>query len=100
MIERLLFDRIDAKSRGTSVGRKHHLVVLAHAHETRAALALVQPAIARTQVALQPAVREPMPPAADVGSLSHRAQRRRSASRHSSTVYRFTRQRPLTALCA
>src|SRR5437016_7507707 len=69
MIERLLFDRIDAEARRASVGREHHRVAFALAHEARAALALVQAAVARTQVALDAAVVEPMPPAA--GMIAH-----------------------------
>jgi hypothetical protein len=48
-----------------------------------AALALVQAAVARAQIALQAAVVEQMPPAAGVGG--HGAHDRRSASRHLST---------------
>src|SRR6185436_1011074 len=41
MVERLLFHRVDAKTRRTSVRSQDHAVVLTLAHETRAALAFV-----------------------------------------------------------
>src|SRR5262249_39763463 len=63
LVERLFLHRIDAEARGAAVGREHHAVVLAHAHEAHAALALVQPAVARAGVALDAAVGKAMPPA-------------------------------------
>ncbi len=64
MVERLLLDRIDAEARRAAVGGQHHRVADALAHEARAALALVQLAVARAQVALDAAVVEAVPPAA------------------------------------
>jgi hypothetical protein len=64
VVERLLLDRVDAEARAASVGGEHHRVADALAHEAHAALALVQPAVARTQVALDAAIVEPVPPAA------------------------------------
>src|SRR5262249_61234002 len=55
VIERLLLDRIDAKAGRAAVRGKQDLVVLARAHEAEAALAFVQLAIARAQVALDAA---------------------------------------------
>jgi hypothetical protein len=63
VIERLLFDRIDAESRGATIGREDHRFAFALAHKTQPALAVVQPAVARAQVALDAAVVEPVPPA-------------------------------------
>ena len=71
MIERFLFDRVDAESGRASVRRQHHRIVLALAHEAGAALPFVQPAVARTQVALDASVGQRMPPAA--GIVVHRA---------------------------
>src|SRR5262249_32082542 len=85
VVERFLLDRVDAKARGAAVGGEHHAVALAHAHEARSALPLVQAAVARAQVALQPAVVEQMPPAADVGTLDDGAHACTSASHHLST---------------
>ena len=56
VVERFLLDRIDAEAGRAPVGGEHHLPALAHAHEAQAALALVQAAVARAQVALHPAV--------------------------------------------
>ena len=64
MIERLLLDRIDAEARRAAVGGQHHRIRFALAHEAHAALALVQPAVARAQVALDAAIVEAVPPAA------------------------------------
>src|SRR5262249_40192344 len=64
VIERLLLDRIDAKAGGAAVGGEEDLVVLARAHEAKAALAFMQLAIARAQVALDAAVLQSMPVAA------------------------------------
>src|SRR5262249_1554294 len=62
VVERLLLHRIDAESGGAAVGRERHAAVFHLTHEAQAALAFVQPAIARAQVALDAAVREAMPP--------------------------------------
>ena len=70
MVERLLLDRVDAEARRAAVGRQHHRVAFALAHEARAALALVQAAVARAQVALDATVVESVPPAA--GEVAHR----------------------------
>jgi hypothetical protein len=63
MVERLFFYRVDAKARRAAPGGEHHLVALARAHKAGAALALVQAAFARAQVALDAPVIEPAPPA-------------------------------------
>src|SRR3974390_1643284 len=64
MIERFFLDRIDAKSGRTPVGGKHDLLVLPGAHKAQPALAFVQPAIARTDIALEAPIRHGMPIAA------------------------------------
>jgi hypothetical protein len=61
MIQRLLLDRIDAKAAGTPIRRQQHLVIAVGPHETEPALACVQPAIPRAQVALQPTIIKPVP---------------------------------------
>ena len=66
MIERFLLDRIDAKTRRAAVCRQYHPVADALAHEARAALAFMQAAVARAQVALHAPVVEHVPPAAGV----------------------------------
>ena len=63
MIERLFLDRIDAKSGRTPVGGEHNLPALPGAHKAQPALAFVQFAKARTDVALHAAVRQSMPKA-------------------------------------
>jgi len=62
MVQRVLLDRIDAEARVAPVGRERHRVADALAHKAHAALPVVQPAIARTQVALDASVVEPVPP--------------------------------------
>lgn len=52
MIQRFFLDGVDAKTGRAAIGGKHHLPATAFAHETRAALAVVQLAIAWTQIAL------------------------------------------------
>ena len=69
MVERLLLDRVDAETGRAAVGREHHRIAFALAHEARAALALVQPAVARAEVALDAPVGSAMPPAA--GKVAH-----------------------------
>ncbi len=66
VVERLLLDGIDAETRRAPVRGEDHRVVHARAHEAGAALALVQPALARAEVALDAAVLERVPPAAGV----------------------------------
>ena len=55
--ERLLLDRVDAEARGAAVGGEDDPVALPGAHEAQAALALVQLAQARADVALDAARR-------------------------------------------
>src|SRR6202040_2644803 len=52
MVERLFLDRIDAETGGAAIGREHDRFVRASAHEAQSALAFVEPAIARADVAL------------------------------------------------
>ena len=69
MIERLLFDRVDAETRRAAIGRQHDRVAFALAHEAGATLALVQAAVARAEVALDAAIVQSVPPAA--GMVAH-----------------------------
>src|SRR5690606_37723676 len=62
MIQRLLLDRIDAEPRAAPVGGQHDRVALTRANEAQSALPVVQPAVARAQVALDAAVVERVPP--------------------------------------
>ena len=64
MIEWLFLDWIDAKSGRPPIGGEHDLIVLPSAHKSQTALAFVQLAIARTDVALDAPVRQSMPIAA------------------------------------
>ena len=77
MVERLLLDRVDAETGRSAIRGEHHAPAFHGAHEARAALAFVQPAVARTEVALDAAVRERVPPAggiervhADIGAIA------------------------------
>jgi hypothetical protein len=73
MIERLLFDRVDAKARRAPIGSEHHLIALPRAHEAQASLTFVQPATARTDVALDAAILQdvPIPPRFALDGLIH-----------------------------
>src|SRR5262249_48405513 len=64
MVERLLLDRVDAEARGASIGGEHDLVVVAGAHVAESALAVMETAIARAEIALDAAVLELVPVAA------------------------------------
>ena len=52
MIERFLFYRVNAKTGGAAIGSEHHLVVDVLANETGAALAFMQFAVTRAEIAL------------------------------------------------
>ena len=62
MVERLFFDRVNAKAGAAAIGRQHHLVATSHADKTQSALSFMQAAVARAQIALQSAVVQPVPP--------------------------------------
>src|SRR5262249_296010 len=61
MVERFFLDRINTKSGRTSVSGEHDLLVLPSAHKAEPALAFVQLAIARTNIALDAPIRQSMP---------------------------------------
>jgi hypothetical protein len=63
VVERLLLDRVDAEARTAAVGGQQQFAALHGAHEAGGALALVQLAVARAEVALDAAVVELVPPA-------------------------------------
>ena len=63
MIERLFLYGIKAKPARSSIGCEDDLAALPGAHKTQPALAFVQFAKARTDVALHAAVRQSMPKA-------------------------------------
>ena len=63
VLERLLLDGIDAEPGRAAVGREHHGVAFALAHEAEAALPVVEAAVARAEVALDAAVVLAVPPA-------------------------------------
>ena len=52
VIQRLFFNRIDAKTRGPAVGGQHHLIVNVLTYEACAALAFMQRAVTWAEVAL------------------------------------------------
>src|SRR5229473_3698373 len=66
VIEGLFFDRIDAEPGGATVGGEDHPVCQALSHEAEPSLPFLQLAVARTEIALNPAILQPMPPAARV----------------------------------
>ena len=58
VIERLFFDRVDAKTGRAAISLEHDLIVLAGAHETQPALPFAQPTMARTYIALHTPIGE------------------------------------------
>lgn len=87
MVERLLFNRVDAESAGTAIGREHDLVVLARPNEAQPALPLAQFAEARANIALNAAVIDFVPIfCRDVGhirSVSEDAEAKSQQADHS-----------------
>jgi hypothetical protein len=63
VIERLFFDGIDAEAGGAAIGCQYHSIVAPGPNEAGAALALMELAKARAEIALNPAIVEPMPEA-------------------------------------
>jgi hypothetical protein len=61
MIERFFLHRIDAITARSPVGGQHHFIVLPCAHKTHSALALVELAKSRADIALHAPVFESMP---------------------------------------
>jgi hypothetical protein len=61
MVERLLFDGVDAVAARSPVAGEHHRVILARADEAEPALTLVQLAGTGTDVTLHLSVRETVP---------------------------------------
>jgi hypothetical protein len=64
MIQGFLLDRIDAETRGASVGGEHHPIALSTAHEAKTTLALVKLAEAWADITLNATVLESVPMAA------------------------------------
>src|SRR5262249_31208152 len=71
MVERLLFDGIEAEPRRAAVRREHHLPADVLADEAERALAVAHLAKAGAKIALDPAVRERVPPAAGEDARVH-----------------------------
>jgi hypothetical protein len=71
MVERFLFDRIDAESATAAIRGQHNLVTQALSNKAEAALALVQLTKTRTQAAFQSSVRQGVPPAAGMIGFTH-----------------------------
>jgi hypothetical protein len=61
MMERLFFNRIDAKATGASVGHQDNLPILAGPHEAKPALIVMQFAQSWAEVALNAAIVQDMP---------------------------------------
>ena len=62
MVERLLLDRIDAKTGSPPVAGQQHALIVSLSNETKAALIRTQFAFARAEIALDAAVGKPVPP--------------------------------------
>ena len=61
MVEGFFLDRVDTKAARATIGGENDRVVLPHADETQAALALAQAAEAGAQIALDALVVEDVP---------------------------------------
>lgn len=61
MIQRLLFDRIDAKPARSSIGRQNDLILLPRPDKAEPLLAFLKGAVARTEIALDAPVLELVP---------------------------------------
>jgi hypothetical protein len=57
MMQRFLFNRVDAESGGTAVGSQHHFIAVPFADEAETALPGMKPAVAGAEVALNSTVR-------------------------------------------
>jgi hypothetical protein len=62
VVERLLLDRIDAKTGSPPVAGQHHAFIVSLSNETKAALIRTQFAFARAEVSLDATVSKPVPP--------------------------------------
>ena len=61
MKKRLFLNRVDTKTGRAAVGGQNDLIVLIGTHETQTMLAFVQLAEAGTEIALDPAILQPVP---------------------------------------
>jgi hypothetical protein len=61
MVQRLFLDGIDAEPARPAVGRQYHGTLVVLADETESALSLLEPAGARTEIALYMRVVDPVP---------------------------------------
>jgi hypothetical protein len=60
----VFFDRVDAKTAGPAIGCQDHLIACAPSHKAQPALPFIQLAEARTEIAPNAAILQPMPIAA------------------------------------
>jgi hypothetical protein len=78
VVQRLLFDRVDAESRAAAVCAEHHLAVTVFAHEAKTAIAGLQIAGSRAQVADDASgIVGGVPPARELGSIRQQYRFRR-----------------------
>src|SRR6266446_9297104 len=69
MVQRLLFNRIDAKPAAPTIGCQHYLIADALPHKTESALPFIEFAKSRTKPALNAPVRQHHPPATRIMGL-------------------------------
>jgi hypothetical protein len=65
MIQRFLFDRVDAETRALAVRVQNHLIVAIDANETEAAIPGIEPTASRAQMAFDASIGSPAPPSPD-----------------------------------
>jgi hypothetical protein len=61
VVERLLFDGIDAKTAGTAVSGEHDPIILPRAYKAHAALPFIEFAVTGAEIALHTAVGQHLP---------------------------------------
>lgn len=69
MVERFLFNWINAVTAGASIGRENNPRAFTGAHKAQSTLAVMQPAVARTEIALDAPILDFVPIPANRGVL-------------------------------
>ena len=62
MVERFLFNRVDAKAGAAAIRRQHHRIGLAGPDKTQPSLSVMQPTFPRAKITLNSAIIQSMPP--------------------------------------
>jgi hypothetical protein len=82
MIQRFLFNWIDTESTASAISRKHHPIAHALPDKTKPALAFIELAKSRTQLAFDAPVGQHRPPSTGIIRLFRRRDHLRNISKH------------------